>query len=132
MSEAGETKQPEVKVKRYSLSKEEKMHVDNLQSVMGILSLLRKGIDHSVTLALMGARQRMAIKDTDAPEGYLRSVDFDPNSSELIVTDAPMAPEPAKKEVKGDGVIEVKEPVLGEKEDKIIAPVPEAVDTKVE
>lgn len=87
-----------VKTKRYSLSKEEREHVGNLQSVIGILAILRKGVDHSITLALMGARQRMAIKDTDAPEGYLRSVDFDPNTDELIVVDAPIPPEPKKAE----------------------------------
>lgn len=87
-----------VKMKRYSLSKEEREHVGNLQSVIGILAILRKGVDHSITLALMGARQRMAIKDTDAPEGYLRSVDFDPNTDELIVVDAPIPPELKKAE----------------------------------
>lgn len=104
-----ETKQPEIKTKRFSLSKEEREQVGNIQSVMGILSLLRKGMDHSLTLALMQARVRLAIKDTDAPEGYVRSVDFDPNSDELIVRDIPKPPElkkdgvavaPAKAEVK--------------------------------
>lgn len=91
-----DTKKPEVKTKRYSLSKEEREAVGNIQSVMGILSLLRKGMDHSLTLALMNARLRMGIKDTDAPEGFVRSVDFDPSSDELIVRDVPMPPEPAK------------------------------------
>jgi hypothetical protein len=53
-------------------------------------------MDHSLTLALMNARLRMGIKDTDAPEGFVRSVDFDPSSDELIVRDVPMPPEPAK------------------------------------
>jgi hypothetical protein len=90
-------KQPEIKTKRFSLSKEERERVGNIQSVMGILSLLRKGMDHSLTLALMEARVRMGIKDSDAPKGFVRSVDFDPNSDELIVRDVPMPPEPAKK-----------------------------------
>lgn len=89
-------KQPEVKTKRFSLSKQERENVQNIQSVMGILSLLRKGMNHSMTLALMEARVRMGIKDTDAPEGFVRSVDFDPNTDELIVRDVPKPPEPAK------------------------------------
>lgn len=36
----------------------------------------------------------MNIKDSDAPKGYVRSVDFDPQSDELIVVDVPEAPEP--------------------------------------
>jgi len=86
----------EVKTKRFSLSKEERDRVQNIQSVMGILSMLRKGMDHSLTLALMETRVRLNIKDTDAPEGYVRVVDFDPNTDELIVRDVPKPPEPAK------------------------------------
>jgi len=84
--------------KRFSLSKQEREAVGNIQSVMGILALLRKGMDHSLTLALMQARVRLNIKDTDAPEGYTRSVDFDPNSDELIVRDVPTPPEPKQEE----------------------------------
>ncbi len=84
----------EIKTKRYSLSKQERESVGNIQSVMGILSLLRKGLDHSLTLALMQSRLRLGLKDTDAPEGYTRSVDFDPNTDELIVRDIPTPPEP--------------------------------------
>ena len=95
-----ETPQPEIKQKRFSLSKDERDAVANIQSVMGILSLLRKGMDHSLTLALMQARVRLGIKDSEAPEGYVRSVDFDPSSDELIVRDIPKPPEPKKEEVK--------------------------------
>lgn len=104
MADAPETPktetQPEIKTKRFSLSKDERDAVANIQSVMGILSLLRKGMDHSLTLALMQARVRLGIKDSEAPEGYVRSVDFDPSSDELIVRDIPKPPEPkeAKKE----------------------------------
>jgi len=89
-----------IKTKRFSLSKQEREGVQNIQSVMGILSLLRKGMNHSMTLALMEARVRMGIKDSDAPEGYIRNVDFDPNSDELIVRDVPKAPESKKEEEK--------------------------------
>lgn len=85
-----------VKTKRYSLSKEERERVGNVQSVMGILSILRKGLDHELTLGLMQARVRLGIKDSDAPEGYLRNVDFDPDSDELIVRDVPAPEEKAE------------------------------------
>lgn len=84
-------------VKRYSLTKNEREKVGNIQSVLGILALQREGLQHSMTLALMGARQRMAIKDSDAPEGYVRSVDFDPQTDEIIVTDMPKPDEPAQE-----------------------------------
>lgn len=91
-----------VKSKRFSLTKEEREHVGNIQSVMGILSLLRKGMDHSLKLALMEARVRLNIKDSDAPEGYVRNVDFDFTTDELIVTDAPLPKELKKDEVKAE------------------------------
>lgn len=93
-----EEKQPGIITKRYSLSKEEREKIGNIQSVMGILSLLRQGMDHSLTLALMGARVRLSIKDTDAPEGHLRQVDFDSKTDELIVRDIPKPKEPEVKE----------------------------------
>ena len=93
-----ENKSPEVKSKRYSLTKEEREHVGNMQSVMGILTLLRKGMEHSMTLGLMNARMRMGIKDSDAPEGYRRAVDFDPQTDEIVVTDVPLPKEVAEEE----------------------------------
>lgn len=87
-----------VKTHRYSLTKQERESVANLQSVMGILSILRKGVDHSLTLALMQARVRLNLKDADAPAGYIRVVDFDPESDELICRDVPKPPEPKKEE----------------------------------
>lgn len=88
--------------KRYSLSKQERESIGNIQSVMGIISMLRKGLDHSLTLALMQVRVRLNLKDSDAPEGYTRVVDFDPSTDELIVTDAPTPPEPTKGEEKAN------------------------------
>lgn len=90
--------EPAVKTHRYSLTKQERESVQNLQSVMGILSILRKGVDHSLTLALMQARVRLNLKDSDAPAGYIRVVDFDPESDELICRDVPKPPEPVKEE----------------------------------
>lgn len=92
------SEEPKIITKRFSLSKQERENVGNIQSVMGILAMLRKGLDHSLTLALMEARVRLSIKDSDAPKGYTRSVDFDPQTDELIVRDIPNPPEPAKDE----------------------------------
>ena len=92
------SEEPKIITKRFSLSKQERENVGNIQSVMGILAMLRKGMDHSLTLALMEARVRLNIKDSDAPQGYMRSVDFDPQTDELIVRDIPNPPEPAKDE----------------------------------
>lgn len=83
-----------IKQKRYSLIKEEKEKIQNIQSVMGILALQREGLNNSLTLALMQARVRLNIKDSDAPEGFVRSVDFDSGTFEMIVTDVPMPKPP--------------------------------------
>lgn len=88
----------EIKTKRYSLSKEEREKIGNITSVMGILSLLRQGMDHSLTLALMGARVRLNLKDSDAPEGHIRQVDYDSKTDELIVRDVPKPKEPEPKD----------------------------------
>lgn len=85
--------------KRFSLTKEERIKVENIQSVMGILRLLQDGMSHSLTLALMSARVRLNIKDTDAPKGYTRNVGYDADKAELIVTDAPNPPEPSENPV---------------------------------
>ena len=109
--------QPSVKTKRYSLSKQEREAIGNIQSVMGILSMLRKGMNHSLTLELMNVRVRLNLKDSDAPKGYVRSVDFDPNTDELIVTDAPLPKELKEDKPPVDGVSEEK-PSTGESEVK--------------
>jgi len=80
----------EPKTKRYSLSAEEKMNVENIQSVMGIISMLRTGMNHSLGVALTGVRHRLGIKDSEAPEGYSRDVTFDPDTSEVVVIDTPL------------------------------------------
>lgn len=82
-------------VKRYSILKEEREKIQNIQSVIGILALQREGLNNSINMLLMGIRMRLAIKDSDAPKGYVRSVDFDPSTYELVVTDSKL-PEPGE------------------------------------
>lgn len=73
--------------KRYSLSDEERHKVQNIQSVMGILHLLRNGLQYSMTLEIAKVRDRLGIKESDAPEGFERFVDMDPDKYELLVYD---------------------------------------------
>lgn len=104
-----ENKQPnELKttIKRFSLAKEEREEVDNIQSVMDILSLLRKGMNHSLSLSIMRVRQRLEV-DKNVPEGFNRIVEFDPGTQEIIITDTPTPPEPKKEEEKKEEVAEV-------------------------
>jgi hypothetical protein len=82
------------KTKRYSLSKEEMQKIQNIHSVLGIMALQREGMNHSLTLELARVRERLLIREKDAPEGFVRSVEFDPEEFELIVTDTPMIKEP--------------------------------------
>ena len=77
------------KVKRYSILKEEKEKILNIQSIIGMLALQREGLQRSIDITLMMARQRLAIKDSEAPEGYVRDVSFDMEKYELVVTDSP-------------------------------------------
>lgn len=81
------------KEKRYSILKEEKEKILNIQSIIGMLALQREGLQRSIDITLMMARQRLAIKDSEAPEGYERNVSFDMEKYELIVTDVPKAKE---------------------------------------
>ena len=90
-------KKSEVKLKRFSLSKEEREKIQNIQSVMGILGIQREGLQHSMMLELAKARARLDIKDNEAPDGYVRNVDFDPQTYELLVRDFPKPPEPKEK-----------------------------------
>lgn len=91
-----------MKQKRYSLTKEEMTQIQNIQSVIGILALQREGLNNSLSLALMRARQRLAIHDSDAPKGFNRQVEFDYDKFQLIVTDVPV------KEEKKEETAEVK------------------------
>jgi len=100
----------DMKQKTYSLTKEEMAKIQNIQSVIGILALQREGLNNTMSLELMRARQRLGIHDADAPEGYKRQVEFDYDKFQLIVTDVPIkeetttpaseAPATAKEEVK--------------------------------
>jgi hypothetical protein len=86
--------------KRYSLTTEERTKVQNLQSVLGILALQSEGIRNSLMLELARTKSRNGIKENQAPEGFVRNVDFDPDKFEIVVTDIPVPEKPA--EVKND------------------------------
>lgn len=89
-----------IRSKRYSLPKESKLEIQNIQSVMGLLSILRESVSLKLTAELVKNRIALNIKDEDAPEGYTRSVDFDAEKYELLVTDVPTPPEPKEQDDK--------------------------------
>lgn len=76
----------EKKERRFSLTQEERMKIQNMQSVKGILLLELDAMNNSIMLEVMKARSRLNVND-QAPEGYVRSVDFDYDKLEIIVTD---------------------------------------------
>ena len=80
----------EIIKKEYSFTKEEMSKIQNIQSVIGIVALQREGLNNSLSLELMRARQRLGIHDSDAPKGYRREVEFDYERFKLIVTDVPV------------------------------------------
>ena len=86
-------------VKRYNLSTEEKMAMQNFASVTGFLFLLSQGIRDSRDAKVFEISQRLGLKYTDAPEGYQRSINYDQDKFELVVTDIKI-PEEVKKEEK--------------------------------
>lgn len=73
--------------KTYPLSVQERQTIQNLQSVMGILKILRDGLNYSITLEVAKVRDRLKIKESDAPEGFQRVVDMDPERYEMLVYD---------------------------------------------
>lgn len=88
---------PAVKTKRYNLSTTEMETIKNIQSVKGILMYLQEGMRNSLMIEISRAQQRVGIKETDAPEGFVRTVNFDPNKFELVVTDLPKDVKPVEK-----------------------------------
>ena len=89
-----------VKTKRYTLSAIEQETIKNIQSVKGILAYLQEGMRNSLMIEISRAQQRVGVKETDAPEGFVRTVNFDPNKFELVVTDLPKDVKPEKTENK--------------------------------
>ena len=85
-----------VKTKRYTLSAIEQETIKNIQSVKGILAYLQEGMRNSLMIEISRAQQRVGVKETDAPEGFVRTVNFDPNKFELVVTDLPKDVKPAE------------------------------------
>ena len=78
------------KEKRFSFSTQEKMRIENIESVLGIMSIQREGVMNSRQLALMEVRVRIGVKDSDAPKGYSRVVTYDSKASEIVVIDTPL------------------------------------------
>lgn len=87
---------PKVQVKKFSITTEERQQLENIQSIIGILLLQREGMRDSMSIAIMKIQQRLGLKESDAPAGFVRSIDFNTQNFEFIVTDAPKPPEPAK------------------------------------
>lgn len=81
-------------VKKYSLSKEEKLQAENYTAVMGMLAIQRQGVSDSLHIMLQGVRARVGKVAESVPEGYERSMSFDPNSYEIVITDMPITPKP--------------------------------------
>ena len=88
-------KQLKVEVKKYSMTKEQRAEIEELMATKRFLQLMHTGIENSTTLALMKARERLLIGK--APDGFTRSVDFDPREFKLVVTDTPNEPEKKEK-----------------------------------
>lgn len=85
-----EKENPNQKIKRYFLSKEEKEKIQNIQSVMGILALQKEGLNNSMYMEIALIKRRLNLHTPEsqiAPEGFTRVIDFDPNSFELLVVD---------------------------------------------
>lgn len=85
-----EEENPNLKIKRLHLEKEEVSRIQAIQSVTGILTLLRQGLNNSLYLELAKAKQRLHLDDAEAmkaPEGWERIIDFDPNTYEMLVVD---------------------------------------------
>ena len=98
-------KDPELKngekVKRYSLETEEREKMQNTQSVLGILSMQKEGLNYSIMLQLSMIRKRLNINE-ESPEGYDRIIDFDPEKYDLLVIDVPKPKEPVNNEMPVD------------------------------
>ncbi len=85
-----EEENPDLKIKRLHLEKEEVSRIQAIQSVTGILTLLRQGLNNSLYLELAKAKQRLHLDTPEsmkAPEGWERIIDFDPSTYEMLIVD---------------------------------------------
>lgn len=72
--------------KKYSLTQEEKEKIQNYQSIMAILRIQREGLASLIREEITGIRNRIGLT-YQAPEGYERVIDFDPDTYEITVSD---------------------------------------------
>lgn len=73
--------------KTYTLSSEEKSILQNTESVMGILQILRDGLRLKLTAEVEKIKLRVGVSENNPPEGFDRIIQMDPNRYELMVFD---------------------------------------------
>ena len=81
-------------IKRFSILTAEREQLERIQSVMGILNIQRDGLQLMVIRELAKIRTRLNINEKDAPDGYERFVDIDPDKWEMLVIDRPILKQP--------------------------------------
>lgn len=81
-------------VKRFSLSAEERLEIEDINNVIALMRVQREGLSNSIDIALMRVRHRLGLTSNNAPEGYTRSVSFDYKTFEMVVEDTLKPPIP--------------------------------------
>lgn len=82
----------EKKTKRFSITAEERLEIEDINNVIALMRIQREGLSNSIDIALMRIRHRLGITNDKVPEGYTRTVAFDYKKFEIVVEDTPKAP----------------------------------------
>jgi len=94
---------PNVKIKKFHLDKEEIQGIQAIQATEQMIAVMREGCSNSMYVRVARARKRLGLDTPEsmkAPDGWERTIDFDPNSYEILVVDQKI-PEKVDIPVKG-------------------------------
>lgn len=82
--------------KRIPITSQEKQVFETLQNVLAIHNIEMDALKEALLKHAVSIRRRLNIEEKDAPEGYERFVEFDPNTYDLLVIDRPILKEEEK------------------------------------
>ncbi len=83
---------------RMPITSQERQTFETLQNVLAIHNIEMDALKNALLKHAISIRQRLGVEEKDAPKGYERFVEFDPNTFDLLVIDRPILQEKEKIE----------------------------------
>jgi hypothetical protein len=81
-------------IKKFSILPGEVEMFKTFQSILTIHNVEMDAVKGALVRHAINVRKRLDVKEEDAPKGYERFVDFDPETYDLLVIDRPIIAEP--------------------------------------